>query len=155
MITEVHEWMAQMVARYAPQAPVLEVGSYNVNGTVRDLLPQPYVGVDMREGPGVDVVLDLAENVLEPIFHTLVCLETLEHCAEPLAVLRNLRESALPGARFFGSWPFMFEVHDYPDDYWRVTPSGFRYLLEQAGYVDVDVERRWPTHCVATARVPE
>ena len=36
----------------------LEVGSYNVNGTVRDLFNGPYVGLDMRKGPGVNVVAD-------------------------------------------------------------------------------------------------
>ena len=43
-------------------ARVLEVGAYNVNGSVRPyvetLIPQCYVGVDITEGPGVYVVAD-------------------------------------------------------------------------------------------------
>ncbi len=37
---------------------VLEVGSYDVNGTVRGFFPgaTEYVGVDLTDGPGVDVV---------------------------------------------------------------------------------------------------
>lgn len=39
-------------------ASVLEIGSYNVNGSVRDLFAAAgrYVGVDLVEGPGVDLV---------------------------------------------------------------------------------------------------
>ncbi len=36
---------------------VLEVGSYNVNGSVRDLFKDwTYIGADLVEGPGVDVI---------------------------------------------------------------------------------------------------
>ena len=39
-------------------AAVLEVGSYDVNGSIRDLFSTAakYVGVDLDQGPGVDVV---------------------------------------------------------------------------------------------------
>jgi len=36
---------------------VLEVGSLNINGTVRDFFDaEEYIGIDIGEGPGVDVV---------------------------------------------------------------------------------------------------
>jgi hypothetical protein len=37
----------------------LEVGSQNVNGTLRDFIPLEgeYVGIDVNHGPGVDIVL--------------------------------------------------------------------------------------------------
>jgi hypothetical protein len=34
----------------------LDIGSYNVNGCLRPLFKGAYVGLDMREGPNVDVV---------------------------------------------------------------------------------------------------
>jgi hypothetical protein len=39
-------------------AKVLEIGAYDVNGSVRDLFrsASSYVGVDLQEGPGVDLV---------------------------------------------------------------------------------------------------
>ena len=37
--------------------PVLEVGSQDVNGSVRGLCPEPYTGVDIVAGRGVDRVI--------------------------------------------------------------------------------------------------
>ena len=39
-------------------ARILEIGSYNVNGTIRDLFStaSEYTGVDLTDGPGVDLV---------------------------------------------------------------------------------------------------
>jgi SAM-dependent methyltransferase len=155
VITEVRDWVAAVVAEQRPEAPVLEVGSYNVNGTVRDLFPQPYVGLDMREGPGVDVVADVTEAMIASRHYgTVVCVETLEHVAEPQGALYAMQRALRPGGLFVGTWPFIFEVHDYPSDYWRVTPAGFAYLLDKAGFVDIVTARPWTTHVVATARCP-
>ena len=36
---------------------VLEIGSYNVNGSIRAFFPNAnYTGVDLCDGPGVDIV---------------------------------------------------------------------------------------------------
>jgi len=46
---------------------VIDVGSLNVNGNLRivvaPLLPKAYIGIDMRSGPGVDIVCR-AENLV-------------------------------------------------------------------------------------------
>lgn len=45
-------------AAFVADAKVLEIGSYDVNGSVRKVFEDAgeYVGVDLAEGPGVDVV---------------------------------------------------------------------------------------------------
>jgi len=41
------------------EAKILEIGSYNVNGTIRDFFTgSDYIGTDLIEGPGVDLVAD-------------------------------------------------------------------------------------------------
>lgn len=60
---------------------VLEIGSLNINGTVRDFFDaKEYVGVDVADGPGVDVVaqgqdLDYADKS----FDVAVSAECFEH----------------------------------------------------------------------------
>lgn len=81
------------VARNFPQhffcSSVLEIGSYNINGSVRDcFLDCAYIGVDVAPGPGVDVVAPLgaaawlweqAAKGAPKIFDTIITAECLEH----------------------------------------------------------------------------
>jgi len=66
---------------YFFQKKVLEVGSLNINGTVRDFFSYcDYLGIDVGEGPSVDLVcegqtLDHPENT----YDTTVSCECFEH----------------------------------------------------------------------------
>ena len=66
--------------------PILEVGSYQVEdqediADLRPLFPgRPYVGLDMRPGPGVDLVGDVeALPQADASVGTVLALETFEH----------------------------------------------------------------------------
>ena len=64
---------------------VLEFGSRNINGTVRDLVPTVrYVGVDIAAGDGVDLVADAATVELDERFDLVVCAEVFEHARNPV-----------------------------------------------------------------------
>lgn len=70
-------------------ARVVEVGSRNVNGGVRELVDAGiYIGIDLEEGPGVDVVADA--RYWEPPWDAsaVLCLEVLEHADDPAAVVK-------------------------------------------------------------------
>jgi SAM-dependent methyltransferase len=127
----------EITARALPlRGPVYEFGSYLVAGQERlaDLRPlfpgRRYVGCDMRPGPGVDRVEDLAELRLpDGAAQTILCLETLEHTFDvPRAVAEMLRVLA-PGGTIVVSTPLDFRIHAFPDDYWRLTPSCLARLL--------------------------
>lgn len=58
---------------------VLEVGSLNVNGTIRNLFTDcNYIGLDLGKGEGVDVVSPVHLYKHVP-FDTIICTEMLEH----------------------------------------------------------------------------
>ena len=64
--------------------PVIEIGSRNVNGGLRDLFPrapefQTYVGIDVQDGPGVDIVADAAQWTPPEPAACVICCEVLEH----------------------------------------------------------------------------
>lgn len=75
---------------------VLEVGSLDINGTVRDFFTaETYVGVDVGPGPGVDVVkngedLDYDDNS----FNIAVSAECFEHNPEWAATFENMHRIA-------------------------------------------------------------
>lgn len=130
------------VRKYAEQleGPFLEVGSKDY-GSTQDLRvlfanKDEYIGIDMEDGPGVDVVLDLTED-FEQIdlklcgqrFGTIFCLSVLEHCEQPFKMAENLTLLLEPKGRICISAPFSWKIHAYPNDYWRFTPEGIRRLF--------------------------
>jgi len=147
------EWVAERAGRCLP--PVLEVGSYDVNGSVRPLFPEPYTGMDMREGPGVDLVANVLERetFAPESFATIITTETLEHVSEPAVAVENMASWLAPGGQLIVTVPFMLNIHDYPCDYWRMTYQGLGYLLERAG-LEVPECVTVDTHTYARARKP-
>jgi predicted SAM-dependent methyltransferase len=76
-----HKEAREFVQAFRSNLAVCELGSYDVNGSLRDLFPGwTYVGVDRRSGPGVDVVADAATwDADGRKFDVVLCCEVLEH----------------------------------------------------------------------------
>jgi hypothetical protein len=84
-------YVAKVVAELDP-APrtVVDIGGLNINGTVRGLFPgAEYTSVDLRPGPGVDVVADGATWRPAGLVDCVVCTEVLEHAPDPGAIVAN------------------------------------------------------------------
>jgi SAM-dependent methyltransferase len=133
-------WLAAGVAREAlAEAVTLEIGAYDVNGSARDFFRGPYVGLDMRAGPGVDVLgLGGALPFATGAFDVVVCTEVLEHDRRPWRTIaeaaRVLRSGGtlLCSARGYDERG-CFPVHEYPGDLWRFSLEGARVLADDAG----------------------
>lgn len=105
---------------------VLEVGSYNVNGSLRPIVealgPALYLGSDMRPGPGVDVVVDIASDHDLGTFDLVCCAGTLEHMEDWRGCIRGMRRRLTPdGILILTTVSPGFPLHDFPSDYWRFT----------------------------------
>lgn len=118
-------------------APIVEFGAYQVDGQegfadLRSLFPgRKYIGCDMRPGPGVDLVEDVtAINLPDGSAGTVLCIETFEHVFEVRRGFDEVFRLLKPGGVFVITSPLNFRIHGYPDDYWRMTPSCLRRLLE-------------------------
>lgn len=84
--------------------PVIEIGSRNVNGGLRDLFPrapqlQTYVGLDILPGPGVDIVADAATWEPAELAECVICCEVLEHAQNWRGILMNACAWLAPGGR--------------------------------------------------------
>lgn len=138
--------------------PVVEVGSRLPSAACwwadnRPLRPDlQWVGVDMEAGEGVDV-LAMAEVLPEEWtgrFGGAVCSEMLEHVRRPDMVLSELHRVLRPSAAVIVTTLTAFQLHGYPDDYWRFTPSGLTLLLERAGFVEIVVASAGELACEAS-----
>ncbi len=140
-------FIEQHVERF--EGPFLEAGSKDYGNTqdLRSLFSgkddtdsdscSDYVGIDMFDGPGVDVMVDLTGDFASidkslggRRFGTIFCLSVLEHCENPFSMSENIVRLLAPGGKVCVSVPFAFRLHAYPDDFWRFTPSGVRKLFE-------------------------
>lgn len=131
----IQDFMADLVGCVDLPEPVVEFGSLQVEaGQPNDLRPlfngSEFIGTDMRPGPGVDRVADLRHlDFADGEIGTAVCLDTLEHCEDPLTACREMHRALAPGGVCVISSVMLFGIHGYPNDYWRFTPEGFRSLL--------------------------
>jgi SAM-dependent methyltransferase len=120
-----------------PPEPVVEFGARQVEAAqsaIADVRPlfagRDYTGTDLFAGPGVDRVEDLRRlSFPDGSVGTAVCLETLEHCEDPLSACRELARVVAPGGVAIVSAPFLLGIHGYPEDYFRFTPSGMASML--------------------------
>jgi SAM-dependent methyltransferase len=118
--------------------PIYEFGAFQTPGQegvvdLRPLFPgQEYVGCDMREGPGVDRVLNLHElDLPSASIGAALSLDTLEHVEFPRKAMSELYRVLADGGIVVISSVMNFPIHAYPDDYWRFTPAAFRSLLRE------------------------
>jgi len=81
---------------------VVELGSLDVVGTIRDLFgeAESYVGVDVVEGPSVDVVANAAYWQPDIRPDMVLCCEVLEHASEAAEIINNAWLMLLPGGIF-------------------------------------------------------
>ncbi|HET9102216.1 MAG TPA: class I SAM-dependent methyltransferase [Solirubrobacteraceae bacterium] len=132
----IYDFVAELAGRVALPEPIVEFGSMQVEaGQPNDLrrlfAGRDFTGTDMRPGPGVDRVEDLrALTYPDASVGTALCLDTLEHCADPLGAVREIHRVLAPGGVCVLSSVMFFPVHGYPQDYWRFTPEGMRLVLE-------------------------
>lgn len=135
---------------YLPQTPaplIVEIGSQNVNGSLRDVCPKyaNYLGVDFVAGNGVDLVLQDPYQL--PFEDNSVDIVVSSSCFEHaemfwllfLEVIRILK----PHGIFYLNAPSNGSFHRYPVDCWRFYPDSGQALVKWAnrnGYKAILIE---------------
>ena len=93
-------FVREVAALLRPQGPLLEIGSLDVNGSLRDLIDVPasdWTGLDLSDGPGVDVVASGHDFGEDESYATVVSSECLEHDPGWDRTLRNAVRVLRPG----------------------------------------------------------
>ncbi len=142
-----HDTVMQWVAKKVDECRlwdkyVLELGSRNINGSVRQFFNGKYVGIDMIAGEDVDIVCDSWNLPYKAqTFDVVVCTEMLEHDARFWETIEEARRVLKNHGHFLVTTRGIgFPFHEYPGDFWRFTEDGIAILLHNNGFVDVQVE---------------
>lgn len=133
---------------------ILEVGSLDVKGSVRFVfsdISSSYLGVDILDGPGVDMVInvaDLTKHFEKESFDLVVSTEMLEHCFDwRNAIYQILMVLKKDGILILTTRSPGFELHDYPSDYWRFTREEMYHIFKDIGdllEIEDDLTLGWP-----------
>jgi SAM-dependent methyltransferase len=132
-----HE-MDNMLRRVSwKKARVLDVGSYDVNGTYKPLIEKregwEYVGLDVAEGPNVDVVAKDPYKFpfKEGEFDVVISGSTMEHVQATWKWVPELARVLRPGGLLCIVTHWSFPEHRYPVDCWRILPDGMTFLFDE------------------------
>jgi len=143
MIKQVEKFLKAFGEKHGPFDRVLDIGSKDEGGvgTVRDFIPNhnTYVGLDMREGKNVDIVMnahDIGKKWKRPSFDLVTCTDTLEHDDKFWVTISQMRRVLRPGGWLLITVPSLkHKFHPHPSDYWRFFETSMLEWLE--GYEEI------------------
>jgi len=112
---------------------VVEIGSQDVNGSLRSVAPNEfeYVGVDFQSAKGVDIVLD--DPYLLPFdtgsIDIVLSSSCFEHSEMFWVVFLEAMRILKPTGIFYLNAPSTGSFHRYPVDCWRFYPDSGRAMI--------------------------
>jgi len=125
---------------------VLDVGSYDVNGTYKSIFEKRgllYTGTDREKGPNVDIVMDACQLIgpdgkeVRDEYDMVVSGQMLEHMEFPLLATIAMKRAVKPAGYVIWIVPYACPDHKHPIDCWRIMEDGMEFLLE--GFDDVHI----------------
>lgn len=130
----VYRWFAGVTARYSPAgALVLECGALNVNGSIRPLFDTAaeYVGIDERDGPSVDRIVNChALPWDDASFDWVVSTSMIEHDPKFWRSMAEMQRVLRPGGILALTAPgFGWPRHNEPIDCYRFSEASLRLLV--------------------------
>ena len=126
---------------------VLNIGS---GGEIQNYLKKKFkqvynIDIDKRRNP--DQVIDICkiEQLKKLSFKpNLVCMfEVLEHTKDPVVAIKNLHNIIDEKTFVMFSSPFIFHIHDEPEDYFRFTKYGLKNIFKDFDKVEINSRNGW------------
>jgi SAM-dependent methyltransferase len=115
--------------------PVLEIGGRSWQGEAGNLeslckeLGIGWESADIDAGPGVTYQLDIldqeATRSIGRTWSTVAVFNLLEHVYNPILALENATELLEPGGICIVAGPAIWQLHQFPGDFWRPLPDFF------------------------------
>lgn len=103
-----------------------------------------YTGIDWS-GTLHELKADIVADLNEPlpidseVADTVLTFSVMEHLRKPQHFLDESYRILKRKGAIILQVPFMWWIHEAPYDYFRYTPYGLTYLLEESGYTDIQI----------------
>lgn len=161
-----HNWLAYKIGD-----EFLYRFSSLVNGVVYDLgcgdtflkdwlllFGTEYVGVDWDGSiheKHADIFADLNENipVNDEEADTIISISVMEHLHAPQKMLNEANRILKPGGSIILQVPFMWWVHEAPNDFYRYTNFAIEKMLSEAGFEKIEIYAQSGLFCTTALKI--
>ena len=119
------------------QGRTLDVGSLDVNGSIKSLCKGFYIGIDIRKGKNVDIQAS-SHNLpfKSETFDNVISIGTLEHDDAFWLSADEMKRVLKIGGKLILSIPnYKFKMHLHPKDYWRFSEDAVQILLNRLNQI--------------------
>jgi len=126
---------------------VLNIGS---GGEIENELKKYFnnlysIDIDKKRSP--DQIIDLCDKNFKKKIKfkpNLVCIfEVLEHTKDPKLAINNIYKLLKKNDYCLASVPFNFHIHDEPNDFWRFTYYGIKFLFKDFSEINIKIRNGW------------
>lgn len=93
---------------------------------------EKYISMDISKKKNVNIVADA--HILpfkNETFDTVLCLLMLEHTKKPHKIIKEINRILKPSGTLILAVPHITYLHDEPNDYYRFTKYGLKYMCEE------------------------
>ncbi|MDY6843502.1 MAG: class I SAM-dependent methyltransferase [Thermodesulfobacteriota bacterium] len=114
---------------------------------IYDELVKESISVDTPDSPhslGPEVIPAKADFLpfKEDTFDTVLCTEVLEHTDDFFVTLSEIQRVLKPGGKLICSVPFMYPLHEFPNDNLRFTYFGVLRCLARTGLKPLTIKAK-------------
>ncbi|WP_456415952.1 methyltransferase domain-containing protein [Thiolapillus sp.] len=140
-------------------ASILEIGSRNVTGVTRRAMfshCSQYIGFDILDGDGVDVVgdvHDLSRHFPPESFDYVYSISVFEHVLFPWKAALEINKIMKVGGYVLVTSHPVWPPHELPWDFWRFPGGGFHALFnEYTGFEIISIAEGLPCSIYSLAQ---
>ena len=120
---------------------VVDVGSYDTNGTYKSLFTGKYIGADIIDGPNVDVLIGSLKWGKINNVDAVISGQTLEHIANIPALMAEIMKVLKPGGILSVIVPSRGTRHDAPIWVGNFEPEQLASIITDAGFELLSIDR--------------
>lgn len=103
-------------------------------------ITKEYLNLEIKKGPYVDIVGSVYKIPSpDSSVNVITLFMVLEHLKKPLEALKECRRVLAAGGYLAVTTVQYWHTHNHPNDYFRYTKEGLKYLCKEAGFKVVEV----------------